>query len=93
MEPSITLKIVLTSSSWDSAALVVCAQRGEPWEEDLFIVRAVLQTLVAGHGHDKVTDAESLLGAYEPQSLPDTPLIHFIKFLIEVGKESCWAVR
>jgi len=62
---------------------------GNPEEEDLFVVRAVLQLLAVGNGLDeKLEDAHELLQSYESmmrRGLPDTPLMHFINFLIKVS--------
>ena len=74
-----------------SAALAQSVGEGNPEEEDLFVVRAVLQLLAVGKGNgldEKLEDAHELLQSYESmmrRGLPDTPLVHFINFLIKVS--------
>lgn len=76
-----------------AAALAEAAQRGDPAEEDLFLVRAVLCTAAAptsssggGGGAAQVEAARALLQGYaaaaghEP---PATPLLRFAGLLLE----------
>lgn len=77
-----------------SAALAQAVSEGNPEEEDLFVVRAVLQLLAVGKGNgldEKLEDAQELLQSYESmmrRGLPDTPLMHFVNLLIKVGRPS-----
>lgn len=72
-----------------AAALAQSVGEGNPEEEDLFVVRAVLQLLAVGKGNgldEKLEDAHELLQSYESmmrRGLPDTPIMHFINLLIK----------
>ena len=83
------------------AVLMEAAAKGAPEEEDLFLARALLQTLAVGPGgrgpeaaaarRDRVTGAAELLDAYQSlacRSLPDTPLVHFLRLLLKVRSGS-----
>ena len=76
--------IVLT----DHAALEQAVQEGTPDEEDLFIARAVLQLLATSKPNvlnEKLDQAHKFLSSYNSiQTLPKTPLMNFIHFLLQV---------
>lgn len=67
------------------------ANEGLPEEEDLFVARAALQLLAVGKANmlaEKLEDLHELLQSYEAmvrRGLPDTPLLHFVNLLVEVG--------
>ena len=73
------------------AALAQSASEGNPEEEDLFLTRAALQFLSIGKANSldqKLEETTELLQSYESMArhgLPNTPLVHFLQFLVKVG--------
>jgi hypothetical protein len=65
-----------------SQAVVDCMDKCYPCEVDLVVARAILQYLTLGYLKDanilwdKVKDAA-------PEKFPDSPLLHFVKFLLQ----------
>lgn len=74
-----------------AAALAACSAAAPPGEQDLFVARAVLQTLACAHPSTlgrQLQHADNLLAACRRQPwaggapLPETPLLHFCQFLL-----------
>jgi hypothetical protein len=74
-----------------AAALASCASAAPPGEADLFLARAVLQTLACAHPATlgrQLSHADALLAAARRRPwaggrpLPDGPLVHFAGFLL-----------
>ncbi|KAI8471337.1 MAG: hypothetical protein J3K34DRAFT_384754 [Monoraphidium minutum] len=74
-----------------AAALASCAAAAPPGEQELFVARAVLQTLACAHPATlgrQLQHADALLAACRRRAwaggrpLPDGPLLHFAQFLL-----------
>lgn len=64
-----------------------CSSLAKPEETDLFYARAVLQTLACAHRNtiqQQASHARAVLEALQGSSTcPDTPLMHYVKLLLE----------